>query len=76
MNTDIDTNVSIAVTVIPKPFYETQPMICGFNYTIRSLVLSESVSFNVILFDQFNKKLDIQIQEHAADLVDPMSLKQ
>ena len=60
MNADIDTNISIAVSVIPKPFYEIQPMICGFNYRVRSLVLSESVSFSVILYDQFNKTLNIQ----------------
>jgi hypothetical protein len=60
MNADIDTNISIAVSVIPKPFYEIQPMICGFNYKVRSLLLSESVSFSVILYDQFNKTLNIQ----------------
>lgn len=47
------------IYVIPKDFYEIPPMICGFNYTIQSLILSESAVFNVMLFDQFSNILKI-----------------
>lgn len=45
------------VTVIPEPFIKISPMITGFIWSVKELVLNESITFCISLVDQNDKIL-------------------
>ena len=50
----------MSIDIVPVPFYNYTPMICSFNYSVDRLILSQSISFNVLLIDQYKNILQIQ----------------
>jgi len=50
----------MSIPVVPIPLPTTPPIISSFNYNVNNLVLSSSITFNVILLDENNVPVSVQ----------------
>ena len=47
------------INVVPKEFYNDIPVICAFKYSVKKLILNESITFTILLLDQNSKILQV-----------------